>query len=427
MASIKERNGSYQITVSCGRDANGRQIMEYATFIPTERTPKAIEREVKQFAADFERRIREGKYLSGDKITFIDFEKIWAEDWAKNNIDASTLESYEIYYRAYIFPVIGNMKLSKITALHLQSIYQGLINDNKAPKTVKRIHTAVNSVFKYAYNMGIIQENVCQRCQMPKVKADNAIHYFTAAQAKAFLKFIKDGYTVNFKDHTREVCGNVYPVKGYSVEYNYRTQYLVYFTLAIYGGFRRGELVGLKWSDIDFDKSTISIKRAVAKSTAKGQHLKSPKTVAGNRTIMMPPECFTLLRQWYKEQKGLSLLLGTAWEGERGKDFDDNFVFIQLDSGKRLDVDTPTKLFKKILTRYNDLCEKEEDKLPVIRLHDLRHTQATLLLSQGLDIASLSHRMGHSKPSVTLDVYSHWTEEADEKAAAILEAMFKEA
>ena len=111
--------------------------------------------------------------------------------------------------------------------------------------------------------------------------------------------------------------------------------------------------------------------------------------------------------------------------GNRGnKDFSNNTVFIQLDTGLPLHLSTPGHKFAEIISLYNATCEREEDKLPKIRLHDLRHTGATLLLSQNTDIETVSRRLGHSKASVTLDIYGHALPENDRQASDTLEAMF---
>ena len=95
-----------------------------------------------------------------------------------------------------------------------------------------------------------------------------------------------------------------------------------------------------------------------------------------------------------------------------------------LTYGSRMDIDTPSHKFKKAIEYYNSTCTNEEDKLPLIHLHDLRHTSATLLLANHVDIETVSHRLGHSKPSITLDVYGHWMEETDRTASDTLETLF---
>lgn len=320
------------------------------------------------------------------------------------------------------------MKLSKIKAAHIQAIYSNMLSSGLSPQTVRRNHVAINSVFRYAYKMGIVQENICDRIELPKIKEVEKLRYFTLEQSRNFLNYLTKPLEYTYKAHDRiHQNGTPYKVKEYTQKKPIPLQFYVYYTLAIYGGFRRGELIGLKWSDVDFKKETISINRSISKTKALGQIEKSTKTKAGKRTLKMPSVCFNILKEWQKEQKLLSMNLGTAWKGHRGKDFKDNYIFIKLDSGERMDLDTPGKKFKKIIENYNSLCESETDKLPNIRLHDLRHTQATLLLSQGVDIETVAHRMGHSKASVTLDVYGHWMEETDSKAAETLSKMFQEA
>ena len=433
MASIRERNGSYQISVSLGRDHNGKQIFERCTYVPTSTTAKKIEKEVRQFADEFEKRVREGKYLTGEKTTFQEVCKMWEESEDAASLTKNVLIGYKAILKNHAIPNIGTMKISKIRVPHIESIYKNLKDEGRAPATIRRIHTAINSVFKYALRCDIVQENICDRVRLPKAsttlkKEKDELRYFTLDQAKTFLKALEEGYEVEISAHDRilKSSGSNYSVSNYTTQHQVPTQYKVYFNLAIIGGFRRGELIALTWEDIDFKEKTISINKSASKVSKKdgGQVIKETKTKASNRTIKMPDQCFDLLRIWKKEEKELSFILGTKWEGYRGKDFDKNHVFIQMDNGQMMNLDTPSHKFRRIIELYNGTCKKEEDKLPVIRLHDLRHTSATLLISAKEDIETISHRLGHSKASVTMDVYGHWMKETDEKAADTMGRLF---
>lgn len=128
------------------------------------------------------------------------------------------------------------------------------------------------------------------------------------------------------------------------------------------------------------------------------------------------------LRQWHKEQMMLSLHLQGLWKGYTGKEFDKNFIFIQMETGMPMDVGTPTHKFKEILKMYNE-THGSENQLPEITLHELRHTSATLLLANGTDIETVSHRLGHSKASTTLDIYGHAMKKMDSKASDTLESI----
>jgi integrase len=244
------------------------------------------------------------------------------------------------------------------------------------------------------------------------VEKDSAIHTFNEDQAARFLNeaLVKE-YNVNLGG------GSVCNYEKRPISLQFRT----FFTLAFYSGCRRGELVALNWNDVNIEAKTIRIDQAVSRCND-GLFLKDPKTKAGRRTIKLPAICFALLQEWKTEQIKTCMALGSAWKGFRGHDFDNNPVFIQED-GKRMNVCTPTSKFKKILKAYNETVP-EEDKLPMIRLHDLRHTNASYMIASGIDLETAAKRLGHSKPSFTLDVYGHALEENDERAAEVLNTLF---
>ena len=422
MAEISCRNGIYKIRVYLGKDVNGKKITESTTYTPTKKTPKAIEKEVQDYAREFEKQVKEGKILSGEKLTLSDIVEEWKQDQTFKDLTKSVQESYIDILDRRIYPHIGHLKIAKITPLHIQKIYNTMETEGKAPKTIKRTNTALNSVMKYAYRMNIIQENPCNRIRLPKNKADTDLHYFTLDQAERFLDSLSREYTI---EHPEVIRSNGRKIPAYTETITTPFQYVPFFYLAVYGGFRRSELVALTWNDIDFEKRTVSINKAITKTKEEGQFVKETKTVAGNREIMLPTQCFTVLQKWKVKQMELAMSMGSSWKGETGKDFNKNFIFIQLENGSRMDVDTPTHKFKKAIENYNSSCSKEEDKLPLIHLHDLRHTSATLLLANKVDIETVSHRLGHSKPSITLDVYGHWMEETDRSASDTLENLFK--
>jgi len=426
MASIdKRQNGSYRIRVSVGKNCDGKRIFETMNYFPESTTPSKIKKEVEKVASDFEKRVEKGLYLTGDKLTFVDFIPTWKEEWGKDNLTQSALESYisALNYRAV--PKIGSLPLGSIRPSHIQAIVTDMKNEGKAPKTIKRTITAINSVFRYAYRMEVIESNPVDRVSLPKQAKKDELHYFTVEQTQAFLGALQKEYECPRKSHKSKSpkTGEEFEVKGYTQKTSIPYQWQVYFSMAIYGAFRRGELVAIQWRDINWEDKTVSIKRAFSRTRENGQVLKTTKTESGIRTISLPENVLSMLKEWYSMEKSLSLKLGSLWEGHRGKEFDKNFVFIQLGSGLPMDVNTPTHKFKEILEMYNATCEKEEDKLPIIRLHDLRHTSATLLLSNGLDIETVSHRLGHKHCSVTLDVYGHWMEETDQKASDTLEKL----
>lgn len=127
MASIRKRKDSYQITVSNGRDSAGRQLVETATFRPDPtKTEKQNQKALEKFVFEFEERVKSGKYLDGEKITFQEFSSRWLEEYAAHQLEASTIQLYTYLLNAHIFPAIGHLKLSKIQPLQLNKLYNAL-------------------------------------------------------------------------------------------------------------------------------------------------------------------------------------------------------------------------------------------------------------------------------------------------------------
>lgn len=444
MASIQKKEGktgtSYFIRVSCGFDGNGKRIFRTTTYRPTATTARAIKKEVQEFADKFEERVTKGDFYEGDKTTFEGFIPVWFENWAVDHLTESSQEDYSDILKRRVVPYIGNMKLAKISPVQIENIMQQMKKDGKAIKTIRRTFTATNSVFKYAYRKSIITENPCDRVELPSLKTEDMtkgidrdeIQCFNLQQGRAFLHALTLKYPVQYRGRTRKDSqGNEYHVAGYTHEEGIPTQWVAFFTLALYSGMRRGEMLALTWNEIDFEEQTVAICKAVAKTQKDGQVVKSPKTQAGYRTIKLPGEVFDILKKLRKEQQVEIMKQGTNWKGTTGRDMDDNFLFTQSD-GSMMNVSSPRVKFGKILANYNAMVDRrieegtatEEDKLPQIRLHDLRHTSASLLIASGVDPVTVSYILGHSDPSITMKVYSHAQKNVIGNAADTLGRLF---
>lgn len=434
MANVTKRMGkdgtvSYMVRVFNGRRTDGKQVFASETFIPTEKTPKRIKAELDAFVREFEMRVHEGRFINGNKLTFDQFVIDWTKGWATKNLTLSSIQDYSRILEKRVAPYIGGLKMAKISPLHIQRIIDEESANGLKIKTVKRTFTAINSVFKYAFQMQVISENPCQRVQLPREKVDKMnkgyveeIHCFDLEQANRFLKALTMEYVYTEKEHD---ClwgksGKVYHVKAREKRLTVSLQYQAYFTLALFSGFRRGEMLALVWDDINFNEHTIRINKATA-NLKEGQVIKSPKTSAGYRTIRLPKQCFDILRKWKLEERADAFQMGEKWKGRKILDFGQQWVFIQKD-GKQMNVSSPRQKFKDIITWYNRQCAPE-NRLPEIRLHDLRHTSATLLLASGIDIETVTKRMGHKHASTTLDVYGHALESVDITASEKLEKL----
>ena len=158
MASIKKRGDKYYFSVSAGRDLTGKQIMKYKTYIPKGKTTAAIRREVEKAALDFEDEVKNGQYLDGEHMTFADLVTHWKDNYASTNLAQSTLDSYLAILKGRFYPAIGNMKIAKITALHLQNIIKGMLDQGLSPATVRREFSIVSGILAKAYKWGLVVE-----------------------------------------------------------------------------------------------------------------------------------------------------------------------------------------------------------------------------------------------------------------------------
>lgn len=382
MATIKKRKNSYFITVSGGYDLNGKQIRKTSTFNPESNlTPKQEQKALDEFVFNFERKVKQGIILDSS-IRFYEFTKKWISNYAEEQLSVKTLSRYKTLL-ARINGELGNIKLEKLQPHHLIEFYKKLGQDgvNKkggklSPKTIQHHHRLISVILKTAVQWQIIPFNVSERVAPPKVPQEE-VKYFDDVQARQIIELLENE-----------------PIK-------YKTGII----LSIYSGFRRAELIGLKWEDIDFDNKTISIKRTLQYDKSKGVFETTPKTKSSYRTIKLPPNVFTLLSEYKCWQTIERLRLGSKW-------VNNDYIFTQW-NGKAINPDTFTKYFQKF-AKKNNLPEG-------LHLHSLRHTNATLLIAGGMNPRTVSNRLGHAQTSTTMNIYSHAIQSADAKSAEILE------
>ena len=405
MPNITKRGNAYRIRVSNGRDASGKQIIETATFHPDpNRTEKQNQKALQQFALDFERKVKSGNYLEGEKITFSEFVDKWRTLYAKEQLQDTTVEFYDFLLKKHILPAIGNVKLAQLRPAHLIAFYDDLSHKIKPQKgdgdpatysttTVRRCHACISSILQTAVYWNVITENPCKRVQAPRTaQATDDVKHFTPEQASAFLEALDA-----FLD-----AGKI------------QLQHVLLFHLALFCGLRRGELVALTWDDLDFDQKQVSVSKSAA--VVNGEIVnKVPKNKSSYRLVSVPASVITLARKYKSEQQQYRLSIGSKWAGS-------NFIFIQW-NGEQMYPSTPYTVFKRVLRQYNE-GKDPADQLPLIPFHGLRHTSATLLISQNIDVKTVSGRLGHAQTSTTMNIYSHALRTKDQGAAETLEDLF---
>ena len=421
MASITERNGSYQITVSCGRDIFGKKIRETTTFVPDPKlTPKKREKAVQEFAADFERRVKNGQVLEGGKTTLKEFSDRWFLEYAPQKLQAGTMEAYRKEMDK-VLPFLGHLKLTELRPANLNSFFVSMTKDGAradgkpggySKATIKKTQDVLSSILRTAAEWEILEKNPMDKVRTVGEIAADKIKFFTPEQAAAFLEYLDHPQMVKVKGHKRtDDTGIDYTVGDYEITKEVPEQFRVLYNLAVYTGLRKGELLALEWSDIDFENNTVKVSKSC--SVVAGEQItKCPKTKTSNRIVSIPVFLSKRLKAMKIDRIKYRMSVGDYWQGA-------DWLFIQ-DNGKQMNYSTPYQTMIKILKRYN---ASHKDQLPLIPFHGLRHTSATLLIAAKQDVRSVSSRLGHAQTSTTMNIYAHALQEADQRAANALETM----
>ena len=267
MANITKRGNGYRITVSMAFDGSGKRKRYTETYIPTAKSPKAVEKEVNHYAEVLEQKVKDGNVGFDGGSKFCDFTKNWYSDWAKYNLTLAQAERYKHDIELYAMPVIGQRRLSKIKKKDCQEIVNRMMENNLSTGTINRAVCSMTSVFKYALQLELINSLPYDRdrkLMIPKDTKDNSIHCFSVEQSQIFLNALKLNYPIEYGKRKRtDSEGNEYDIDGYTVEKPIPFQWQVYFTLALMAGLRKGEMLALTWEDIDFEECEISISKAI--------------------------------------------------------------------------------------------------------------------------------------------------------------------
>ena len=382
MANITQKpNGTYLVRISCGRDImTGKQILRGRIFKPSkpDLSQERFQKELNEFIEDFtdELRCERNRKKPENKIVS-DFAKEYLSI-QKTSLSPTSYVLYERIIEQHILPMFGRMRLRDIKTYHVQDFIMKLNsiprNDCKpghiSPSTVKRYTSVLRSMLTMAYKMYYMHDDVglSRRLTFPKERYQE-VDVFTIEETKAILAAAKTE-PINIR---------------------------LLIEVALFTGMRRGEIVGLKWSDINFDKQCLSVNRSIYKPRGEKSIEKEPKSHSSIRTIAIPNCLCETLKEFKKCQELYSLSIDT-WR---------NLDYVFTDNvGNVMNPQTPTKQFSKFLARHN---------FRHLKFHCLRHTSATVLLASGCDIKTVSARLGHSSIETT-DIYVHLLEDVDKKA-----------
>lgn len=424
MANITKRGDAYSIRVCVGRDVYGKQIWKTTTFTPPPGlTPKKRQKAVEVFAVEFEQKCRNGKLLDGDKITLKDFIERWRSERAEQELQPGTLEKYDHAIEHFILPALGHLKLTEIKPHAVNKFLVDLTKDGcrhdgkpggYSKGTIHKISNVLSSILRTATEWEVIERNPCDPVRVKAEDTADKIKFFTPQQTAVFLDYIEKPYEIHTRGHSRvDDTGKPYSVADYTSTKELPTQIKVLFTLAIFSGLRKGEILALKWEDVDFENNTVAVTKAAALVNGE-QIVKVPKTRNSYRLISIPKSVTEKLRKLQLEQTRYRLSVGDYWQ-------DEGWIFTQ-DNGRMMNYCTPYKTLQDILTHYN-AGKPEADKLPMIPFHGLRHTTATLQIAAGTDVRTVSSIMGHRETSTTMNIYAHNLKTAEQEAVNRVEEM----
>jgi integrase len=312
-----------------------------------------------------------GLVIPGEKQTVAVYLRSWLEI-VRPTVRESAWIRYEQLLRVHAIPDIGRISLARLTPQHVQQLYADRLATGRSPTTINHLHGVLHHALEDAVRMNLVPRNVSSLTKPPRV-ATHEMKVYSPEEVDTLLAV----------------------AKGHRLE--------AMFALAVSTGMREGEIIALKWPDVDLAKGALRVRRG-RQRTLKGYIDGNPKTDSGRRTIRLTRTATDALRSHRTRQLQERLRLGEAWE-------DRDLVF-PSEVGRSLDGPNVLKTYYRVIKKAG---------LPRIRFHDLRHTAATLLLLQGVPAKVVSEMLGHANIAITLDLYSHVTPDMQEQAAAAME------
>lgn len=373
--SIEKRKGdSYRLVKCVGYNLKGKPIKKTKTVHC--KSMKEAKIELAKFVADCEK----GLYIEGKSLKFEDFVEMWKRDYGEKELAPSTYTRYLGMLNSRIIPYFSHFHVDKIKPTDIMQFYDLLSKDTQivrrknnngkktgkplSSKTIAEHHRLLHAMLQKAVYWQLILSNPAERVQPPKTRKPKR-RYYDDEQSKALVS--------NLMELTED-----------------QIKYKVAILLTLFTGVRLGELMGLEWDDINFKDGIVCVNRSSQYLAEKGVFTKTPKTESSIREVGIPDFVVSLLEEyklWYDNQKEFC---GELW-------IDSNRLFVQAD-GKPMHPSTISKWFVKFV---------EQIGLPVINFHGLRHTNATLLIAQNIEVPIVSARLGHAQLTTTLNFYVH--------------------
>ena len=446
MATIERRGKGYRIIVSQGYDYNGKRLRQTMTWVPERgMTERQIKKELKRQSVLFEQKVLSGAAANAN-MKFADFAEKYMMEYAELYLKPKTVSTYRENLRR-INQAIGHIKLGELRTAHINSFYQNLQETGIRNRTTavckinlqKRIGDKHGALTAFARKAGVSRSTVGQAIEGKPitresaeaiaaavgVRPDRAFTFTTHSESLApasvisyhrtlssvLTRAVKWGYIASNPAEAAEKPSLGHREAAYLEEEDARRllellreepiRWRALITFDLLSGLRRGELLGLRWQDVDLDEHTITIRQTSNYLPGKGVYVGTPKTATSARPLLLSAAAIMMLTEykiWQDEQKEA---MGDAWEDEDGRVF-------TTDSGAPIFPDSVTAWFSAFVARTG---------LPKVTVHSLRHTYASLMIADGVPLVVVSRQLGHAQTSTTANIYAHAIASAQARAA----------
>jgi len=379
----RKSDDSFQYRIYRGLDQDGHQLFDYHTIYAR------TQREAEAAATRLLYALDNGTYCEPSRLTVAEYMTTWLEDYAAHNVSPYTLSRYRSLVNRHLIPALGSIRLNQLTASRIERYYASELSSGRLnrkrdgeetgsaqgldPQTVLKHHRVLRTALKRAVRLGLISNNPCDNVEPPRA-------------ARSEMQVLDERDT----ERLLAVAYETRPLSLYAA-----------VLLAANTGLRRGEVLGLRWSDIDFGAATLNVNRSLQRSDD-GITFGSPKTTASRRRLMLDAHTLSEMKAYKARQTKERLALGGLWQdndlvcpGHRGEPWHPNML---------------TRDFAKLRKR----CGFS------LRFHDLRHTHAAQLIRAGAQAKVIQERLGHSSAGFTLTVYGHLLPGIQDEAVARL-------
>jgi integrase len=337
-------------------------------------TRKEVQEKLKNAQYEYE----QGILATGPQQTVKQYLEYWLEDVHKAKVRHGTYDAYRTILNLHLIPELGNIKLQKLTTQLVQSFYAKKQKQGYSASRVRAIHAVLHRSLEHAMRIKLVGSNVCDGVELPRSE-QHEIQPLTPEQARLLLKKVQE--------HDLEAL----------------------LTLALTTGMRKGEILALRWQDVDLQQGTLQIRRTLSYMAHFGFKEGEPKTAKSKRKIALPQFVIETLKRHYTIQLEARLWAGEVWQ-------EHDLVFPNKRGGFIVPM-TLANHFTRLLGEIG---------LPHIRFHDLRHSAATLLLSMGVPAKVVQEILGHSSSSTTMDRYSHVLPSMQQEAMEKMDDLFKQ-